>query len=134
MRASHSAVRSGGHSIASSSLTRPAAHVLGVADDGDERRDVLADLGRVDVDVDDLGVRREGLELAGDAVVEARADGDEQVALVHRVVGRDGAVHAEHAHGELVRLGEGAQAHERRGHRQAAQLGERAGSPPRRPS
>ena len=95
-------------------------HVLALADDGDERRHVLADLGRVDVDVDDLRLRREGGELAGDAVVEARADGDQQVALVHRVVGGDGAVHAEHAHGELVRLGEGAEAHERGGHRDAA--------------
>ena len=59
--------------------------------------DVLRDLGRVDVDVDELGVRRELGELAGDAVVEAGADRDDQVGLVHRVVGGAGAVHAEHA-------------------------------------
>ena len=109
MRASHSARALGRPLHALELLDQPGGDVLGVADDGDERRDVLADLGRVHVDVDDLGVRREGLELAGDAVVEARPEGDEQVALVHRVVGGDGAVHAEHAHGELVRLGEGAE-------------------------
>ena len=124
MRASHSAVRSARPLHALELLDQPGGHVLGVADDGDERRDVLADLGRVHVGVDDARVRREGLELAGHAVVEARPEVDEQVALVHRVVGGDGAVHAEHAHGELVRLGEGAEGHERGRHRQAAQLGE----------
>ena len=57
---------------------------------------VLGDLGRVDVDVDELRARRELGELAGDAVVEARADRADQVGLVHRVVGRARAVHAEH--------------------------------------
>ena len=37
------------------------------------------------------------LQLAGDAVVEAGADRADQVGLVHRVVGRARAVHAEHA-------------------------------------
>ena len=71
-------------------------HQLDVADDRDVGADVLGDLRRVDVDVDELGVRRELGELAGDAVVEAGADRDDQVGLVHRVVGGDGAVHAEH--------------------------------------
>ena len=48
--------------------------LLRVADDRDVRRDVLGDLGRVDVDVDELGPRRELRQLAGDAVVEAGAD------------------------------------------------------------
>ena len=47
-------------------------------------RDVLADLGRVDVDVDDLGVGREVLETARDAVVEAHADADERSASLDR--------------------------------------------------
>jgi hypothetical protein len=42
-------------------------------------RHVLGDLGRVDVDVDELRARRELAELAGDAIVEARADGTDQV-------------------------------------------------------
>ena len=46
------------------------------ADDRDLRLADLPDLGRVDVEVDHLRARRERRDLAGDAVVEARADGD----------------------------------------------------------
>ena len=59
-------------------------HLLDVADDRDVGADVLGDLRRVDVDVDDLGVRRELGQLAGDPVVEAGADRDDQVGVVHR--------------------------------------------------
>ena len=48
---------------------------------------------------------RELAELAGDAVVEAGADADDQVGLVHRVVGGAGAVHAEHPEPLVVRRG-----------------------------
>ena len=51
-----------------------AARRLRVADDRDVGGDVLGDLGRVDVDVDELGARRELAQLAGDPVVEAGAD------------------------------------------------------------
>ncbi len=63
---------------------------------------------------------------AGDAVVEAGADRDHDVAVVHGVVGLVGAVHAEHA--EPLRVGgrEGAEAHQGRGDRAAGQLGELA--------
>ena len=77
-------------------------HLLGVADDRDVGGDVLGDLGRVDVDVDELGARRELGQLAGDAVVEAGADRDDQVGVVHRVVGGAGAVHAQHPEPALV--------------------------------
>ena len=85
-----------------------------VGRDGERGRDVLADVGRVDVDVYDARVRREGGELAGHAVVEAYADGDEQIALGDRHVGGVCAVHPEHAQAERVRRGETAQAHQRR--------------------
>ena len=55
--------------------------VLAVADDRDVDEPVLPDLGGVDVHVHDLGVGRERRQLAGDAVVEARAQRDEQVGL-----------------------------------------------------
>ena len=42
---------------------------------------VLADLGGIDVHVDHLGVRREGGQPAGDAVVEAHAERDQQVGI-----------------------------------------------------
>ena len=65
---------------------------------------------------------REGVEPAGDAVVEAGADAHHHVAIVHGHVGFVGAVHAEHA--EPVRAGRriGAEAHQRRGDRQAGEL------------
>ena len=59
-------------------------------------------------------------QLAGDAVVEAGADRDDQVGLVHRVVGRAGAVHAEHPEPLLVRRRERAEAHQRAGDREVA--------------
>src|SRR5919205_756253 len=65
-----------------------------VADDRNVSGDVLGDLRRVDVDVDELGPRRELRELAGDPVVEAGGDCDDQVRLVHCVVGGPRAVHA----------------------------------------
>ena len=66
----------------------------------------LRDLGRVDVDVDELRARRELGQLAGDAVVEAGADGDDQVGVVHRVVGGARAVHAQHPEPLVVRCRE----------------------------
>jgi hypothetical protein len=80
-----------------------------------------------EVDVDELRPRGELGELAGDAVVEASAHRADQIGLVHRVVGRARAVHAEHAEPLVVRRGEPAEAHQRAGDREAvrqAQLGE----------
>ena len=37
------------------------------------------------------------VELAGGAIVEARADADQEIAFVDREIGGAGAVHAEHA-------------------------------------
>src|SRR6478752_5362340 len=54
-------------------------HQLQRAHDRDLGGPVLVDLGRVDVHVDDLGAGRERVQLAGHAVVEARAAGDQQV-------------------------------------------------------
>ena len=52
-------------------------HALHVAHDGHVRRAILADLGRIDIDVNHLGVRREGRQAAGDAIVEAHAERDQ---------------------------------------------------------
>ncbi len=46
--------------------------------------------------MDDLGVGGEGFEPSGHAVVEAGADGNQQVAVLDGVVGISRAVHAEH--------------------------------------
>ena len=97
-----------------------------IADDGEIGLDVLVDRGRVDVDVDLLRSRREGVEPAGDPIVEARADGDHQIAIVHRPVGFPGAVHAKHAEPLLIGGREGAEPHQRRGDGKAGELHELA--------
>ena len=66
-----------------------------------------------------LRVRRELRRLAGDAVVEARAERDQEVAVLDRVVGERRAVHAEHAHRQRMRGVERADAHQRRDDRDA---------------
>ena len=65
--------------------------------------------------MDLLRARREGIDAAGDAVVEARADADHHVAIVHGVVGLVGAMHAEHAEPLLVGRRVSAEPHQRRG-------------------
>ena len=97
---------------------------LGVADDHHVGHDHLAAFRGIDVDVDDLGVLAELRGLADDAVVEARADIDQQVALDHRLVGVGGAVHAEHAERKRVGLREDALAEQGGGHRRVEGLGE----------
>ncbi len=102
-----------------SSMTRPA-----IADDRHVGTADLAELGRVDVDVDDLRAWCERTDLAGDAVVEARAERDEQIGLLHRGDRGVVAVHARHAEAQLVVVGERAACHQRRHHREAGELGE----------
>ena len=102
-------------------------HVLDVADDRDVDAHPLADGRRVDVDVDDLALdRREVLRVADHAVVEARADGQQHVAVLHRHVGFVGAVHAQHAEEARVAGRDRAQAHQGVGGREAQQFGELA--------
>jgi len=93
-------------------LDDPAQDAFGVADDGQVGGAVLADFGRVDIDVDDLGVRGEGGEAAGDAIVEAHAHGDHEVAAGHRHVRGVTAVHAGHADEVGMAAGEAAQTHQ----------------------
>ena len=95
-----------------------------VADDRHVGPADLAQLGRVDVDVDDLGVGREGRHLAGHPVVEAAAEGDQQVGLLH---GRDRgvvAVHPGHPEAQRMAVGKGAAGHEGGDHVDARQLGQ----------
>ena len=73
-----------------------------VADEGDVDADVLVDLGGVDLDVDLLRVGRVAGEVAGDAVVEAHPEGEQEVGLLDGVVDPGLAVHAHHAERERV--------------------------------
>ena len=88
-------------------------HDARVAGDVQRGRNVLVDLGAVDVDVQHLGAGGEGFRLAQRAVGEANADGDEQVAALHGDVRRVRAVHAEHAEHAVAAGGHRAQAHQR---------------------
>ena len=99
---------------------------LAVTDDRHVGPADLAELGGVDVDVDDLRVHRERRRVAGDAVVEARTERHEQVRLLHRGDRGVVAVHARHAEAERVLVRQRAPAHQRRDDRDAGELGELA--------
>ena len=86
-----------------------------IADDRDIDAHILVDGRAVDIHMDLLRARRESVEPPGDAVVEARADADHHIAIMHGVVGLEGAVHAEHAEPLLVGGRIGAEPHEGRG-------------------
>ena len=100
-----------------------------VADDRHVRPADLAQLGRIDVDVDDLGVRGEIGDPAGHPVVEAGAQGDQQVRLLHGGDGGVVAVHARHAEAERMVVGERTACHQRGHDRHVDLLGQLAAAP-----
>src|SRR3569832_1669719 len=105
-------------------------HHVDRADDGHVDLHVLRDRRGVDVDLHDLRGRTEFLHVARDAVGDARADGDQHVAVVHGLVGFIGAVHAQHAEELFVGRGIAAEAHQGIGDgitEQAREFGERLG-------
>ena len=102
-----------------------ATTVADVAGDGRVDLHVLVELGRIDVDVDLLRVRRVGLEVAGDAIVEPHAERDQQVGFLNRGVHPGLAVHAHHAEVQRMRGREAADAEQRHRHRNLRLLGER---------
>ena len=59
--------------------------------------DVLVDLSAVNLEVDDLRVRRELIDLARHTVAEAHADAEQKVAFLNGHVGTVRAVHARKA-------------------------------------
>ena len=97
---------------------------LDVADDGYGGAHRLVDFGGVDVDVDDFGVGGEVLDAAHHAVVEPHPDADKDIGLVDGDVGVGHAVHAGHADGEDVGLGEAANAEQGRDDRNLRLLGQ----------
>ena len=101
-------------------------HMRAVADDAKIDFDVLVDRRWIDVDVDLLRLRRKGVNAAGDAIVEARADANHQIAIMHRVVRLERTMHAEHAEPLLVGCGVGPQPHQRRGDREPGRANELA--------
>ena len=97
---------------------------LDVTDDRHVGVSVLADLGGVDVGVNDLGLGSERVELSGDPVVEAGAQRDQQVAALQTRHRRHRAVHPRHAQVLAVAVREGAARHQRGDHRDSGQLGQ----------
>ena len=76
--------------------------------------DVLVDLRWIDLDVNLLRVLRVVGKVAGDAVVEAHAEGEQQIGFLNRMVYPRLAVHAHHAEMQRMRGREAAKAEQRR--------------------
>ncbi len=97
-----------------------------VADDRHVDLHPLGDRRRVDVDVDDLArVLGEVLRVADHPVVEARADREQHVAVLHCHVRLIGAVHARHADEALAARPVRTQPHQRVRAREAEQVDQR---------
>ena len=73
-----------------------------------------------------LGVGRVGLQVAGDAIVEAHAEGEQQVGFLDGFVHPGFAVHAHHAEVQRMRCRNAAEAEQRDGHGDVRLLGELA--------
>ena len=73
--------------------------------------------------MDDSRVGCKLCQQAGDAVVKASTDGDQQVAIGDGEVGVGGAMHPQHANGEGIVLIKDALAHQGGGHRNPVPLG-----------
>src|SRR5690606_27046423 len=102
-------------------------HTVDRANDRDVGLDGFGDRGRIDVDVDDLGVRAELAGTVDHAVIETGTDGQDDVGVVHGQVRGIAAVHAEHADELAIRTRVATQPHQGVGDRQvehARQLGE----------
>ncbi|MCY1428653.1 hypothetical protein D9M71_445440 [compost metagenome] len=84
--------------------------------------DGLGDRSRVDIDVDDLGIRAELGSTVDHAVVETSADSEDHVGMVHRQVGGVTAVHAKHAEELAISTRIGTQAHQGIGNRHVEHL------------
>ena len=100
-------------SVRSTTLFSFWQNALQIAHDRDIGVAILADLGGIDVDVNHAGMRRKGGEPAGHAIVEAHAERDEQIGVVHRHVRGVAAVHARHADEVRMRARQSAQTHQR---------------------
>ena len=84
----------------------------------------LAQLGAVDIHVNNGGVRAELLGFADCPIVEARAQHDQQIGLLQNEVGAARGVHAQHAQRQRVFHRHRAQRHQRHGGGQTGALGQ----------
>ena len=96
-----------------------------VGNDAQVRREHAADLGRLDVHVDELAAFGVNLHRTRVAVGPTVADAQHHVRLEHRRVAITvGGLQANHAHHQRVIVGDGAPAHEGRDHRDTGEFSE----------
>src|ERR1700730_1768086 len=95
-----------------------------IADQSSVHFNVLIYLRAVDLDVNLARFLRVGAQIAGDAIVKAHTDGDEQISFLDRVIDPRFSVHAHHAEIERVAGREAANAEERHGYRKIASVHE----------
>ena len=89
--------------------------ILDIADDRHIDLDAFGNRGRIDIDMDNLARRIAGIEMArvaDDPIIEARANGNQHIAVLHRHIGFDRAMHAKHAQKLAIRGGIGTEAHQ----------------------
>ena len=107
-------------------IEQPPQTVFDIAHNGQVYLDILANRGRVNIDVNKLGTDTELLQIAGDAVIKASPNGHHQIGLVHSRVGSGRPMHAEHTKPQLVHPREPSQPHQGVSHWRCAQLSELA--------
>ncbi len=95
-------------------------HLARIADESSVHFHVLVDLGAVDLDVNLAGFLGVGAQIAGDTVVKAHADGDEQVSFLNGVIDPGLAVHPHHAEVKGIAGWEAADAEQGHSHGQIA--------------
>ena len=95
---------------------------FGVRHDGHVYLHVLGNGRRVDINVHDLGMRREGMELPGDPVIEPCSDGEQKVTFIHRHIAGISTVHSQVADIKRMICGNGPPAHNGGHHRDVGLL------------
>ena len=84
----------------------------------------LANLGRVDVNVNHLCAGREALHISGDSVVKTSTERNQQIGFLKARHGRHGAVHSGHPEVLTVSVRKCAARHQGGGNRGTNELGQ----------
>ena len=95
-----------------------------IANDRDVGGADLGDLGRVDVDVDDRGLRGEGVWPTGDPVIEAGPQADDDIGPLQGPDGGNGSVHSGHLQVERMLTGHDVQRGQRGDERRPDEIDE----------
>src|SRR5579872_69357 len=101
-------------------------HLSQIPDQRHIHFDVLIDLGRIDLDMNLLRVRRVRLQVARDAIVKSHSERQQQVCFLNRVIHPRFAVHTHHAQVQWMSGGKRADSQQSERHRNARLLGKLA--------